>query len=79
MRLLVTREHSEDYDYESLEIVIDGKSKFKVSNSADAMEDATLSRDFEDCHNIPALLRKAFEAGKNGEDFEIEYIEDEVE
>lgn len=79
MRVVVTSEIGEDYEYENLEIVIDDKFKFSVCNSNDSMEDATLSRNFADCHDIPALLRKAYEAGKNGEEFTVIHMEDEGE
>lgn len=77
MRVVVTREKSDDYTYEALEIVIDGKHKFSVHHSEDTPEDNTLYRNFSDCYDIPALLRKAYEAGKRGEKFELEYEEDE--
>lgn len=32
-------------------------------------EDANLARDFSDCFSIVDLMRRAYEAGKNGEDF----------
>jgi hypothetical protein len=38
-------------------------------------EDANLNRDFNDCYKIIKLMKEAYEAGKNGEDFKIETIE----
>lgn len=35
-------------------------------------EDNNLSRNFSDVYSIPKLLKKAYNAGKNGEKFEIE-------
>jgi hypothetical protein len=64
-----------DYTYESLEITLDGETKFHVFSS-DSPEDNTLSRNFADCYDIPELLRKAYKAGLNGEEFEVEYDED---
>jgi len=55
-----------------LEILIDGKSSFTVFDGEP--EDATLARDFNDCWSIPGLMRVAFDAGKNGEDFEVENV-----
>lgn len=78
MKVIVTREISEDYETESLEIVIDYHTKFSVCSS-DSSEDNTLSRNFSDCYDIPSLLRKAYEAGKNGESFDVEYVEVEGE
>lgn len=34
-------------------------------------EDGTLGRDFNDCYNIGELMKQAYEAGKNGEEFEL--------
>lgn len=78
MRIVVTEEFSDDYTYESLEIVIDNKAKFHVYSS-DSPEDNTLSRNFSDCYDIPALLKKAYEAGKKGEKLEIIYNEEDEE
>lgn len=62
-----------DNDYQDfLTIEIDGKKEFHVYEGAP--EDATLYRDFADCNLVPELMRKAYEAGKNGEDFTIEKI-----
>lgn len=79
MKVTVVETISDDFTYESLEITLDGKTKFHVYSN-DAPEDNTLSRNFADCYDIPELLRKAWEAGRNGEKFEVEYIEkgDEV-
>jgi hypothetical protein len=42
-------------------------------------EDSNLGRNFCDVYQIPALMKEAYEAGKNGETFEIENIEvDEI-
>jgi hypothetical protein len=79
MRVVVTEFTSEDYEYEMLEIVLDETTKFKVSCNTDSMEDNMLSRNFSDCYDIPTLLRKAYEAGKNGEDFTVEYAEKDDE
>jgi len=73
MRVVVTEHISDDYEYEMLEITIDDTTKFKVEASTDSMEDNFLSRNFSDCYDIPALLKKAYEAGKRNESFTIEY------
>lgn len=39
-------------------------------------EDANLERDLNFVYEIPEMLRKAYEAGKNGEDFVIEEEEE---
>lgn len=78
MRITVLETISDDRTYESLEIALDEKTKFHVCSS-DSPEDNTLSRNFSDCYDIPELLRKAYEAGRNGEEFELEYVIDETE
>lgn len=73
MKVIVTHTMEDFGMFESLDIVIDETTKFRVYHS-DSPEDNNLSRNFADCHDIPELLMKAFEAGKRGEEFEIEYI-----
>ena len=66
----------ERMDYRSsLEIEIDGKVEFSVSDGEP--EDSNLNRDFSDCHSITSLMQKAWEAGKNGDSFDIDYEEDD--
>ena len=66
-----TEEELEEYDYrDCLEIYIDGKQVFRVLD--DEPEDSNLSRSFGDCYKITELMRKAYEAGKNGESIEFE-------
>lgn len=63
----------ENFDYRSyLAIEVDGKMEVEFLDGEP--EDANLSRDFGDCYLIPSLMRKAYEAGKNGESFELEEI-----
>lgn len=75
MKVVVKTYESEDMMYNSLEIVIDKAINFKVESSEDSPEDNTLHRNFQDCYDIPALLKKAYEAGRNGEKFELHYEE----
>lgn len=74
MKVVVTELVSDDFEYEMLEIVIDDTTKFKVDCATDSPEDNFLSRNFADCYDIPALLEKAWLAGKNGEDFKLYYV-----
>lgn len=37
-------------------------------------EDNNLNRNFNDCYSIENLIKKAYEAGKNGEVLEIEKV-----
>ena len=65
----------ERLDYRSaLEIEIDGKVKFSVSDGEP--EDSNLSRDFSDCYSIISLMQQAWAAGKNGDSLNIEYEEE---
>jgi len=52
---------------ESVSIEVDGERVFFVSDGEP--EDNNLSRNFSDVHNIPRLMKMAYEAGKNGQDF----------
>jgi len=59
------------YDYrDAYEIEIDGKTVFSVHDGEP--EDNSLGRNFNDCYRITSLLKRAYEAGKNGEEFTIE-------
>ena len=72
----ITRINRDDYRTQ-LEILIDGETAFDVADGEP--EDSNLSRDFNSCYKIPELMRKAYEAGKNGETFEIEETEEDWE
>lgn len=80
MKVQVQECYDNSYDFErqsSLVIKIDDKRVFRMNELCECPEDATFGRDLSDCNNIPDLLRRAYEAGKNGELFEIEYINEE--
>ena len=57
------------------ELNINNKRAFSISELCECPEDATLFRSLGFVYDIPGLLRRAYEAGKNGEDFEFEYEE----
>ena len=64
--ITLTKEAVEKWDYRHyLEIRIDGKKAVRFFDGEP--EDATLSRDFNDCYSIPDLMKKAHEAGARGE------------
>ena len=64
----------ERMDYRSsLEIEVDGKVEFSVSDGEP--EDSNLNRDFSDCYSIITLMKQAWAAGRAGESFDIEYEE----
>ena len=61
----------ENHDYISFFVIeVDGKEK--VSFIDGEPEDSTISRNFSGVMSIPALMRSAYEAGKNGQDFILE-------
>lgn len=60
-----------------LKILVDGTEKFSIGSGEP--EDMSLSRDLNDCLRIPNLMQLAYEAGKNGESFEIETLKYEYE
>ena len=65
-----SEESLEDYDYhEAMEIHVNDKKVFSVSDGEP--EDSNLSRDFSSCWNIPTIMKMAYEAGKNGEEFNL--------
>lgn len=74
--LTLTEQEVEKRDYrDAIAIEIDGERKFEVMDGEP--EDGCLTRDFSDCYNITDLMQLAYEAGKNGEDFEV--LNEEVE
>ena len=80
MKVKVTEGYTEEYGFErqtSLYIEIDGKRVFRIYELCDCPDDATFGRDLSDCNNIPELLRRAYEAGKAGDSFEIEYAQED--
>lgn len=80
MKVQVQEYYDNRYDFErqsSLVIKIDDKRVFGINELCECPEDATFGRELSDCNNIPDLLRRAYEAGKNGDYFEIEYIKEE--
>jgi hypothetical protein len=61
-----------DDDYElGVEVSIDGKEAYSIGNLGECPEDANLVRDLNFALDVPELLRKAWEAGKAGEPFEL--------
>lgn len=70
----LSEEASDNRDFrQELIIEIDGEKVFNVLD--DEPEDSNLSRSFSDCWNIESLMKKAYLAGKNGEEFITEDIE----
>lgn len=80
MKVQVSEYYTEEYGFNrqtSLVIKIDNKQVFSVNELCECPEDATFGRELSDCNNIPELLRKAYEAGRTGDTFEVEYIEED--
>lgn len=72
----LTEEALKDNEYSNaLEIKINGKSEFKAHDGE--IEDNNLCRNFSDCFKVPKLMKMAYEAGKNGEKFEM--VNEDVE
>lgn len=66
----------EECEYrDKIEIYINRELVFEAHD--DEPEDSNLSRSFSDCYNIPVLLKRAFEEGKErGGDFIL--VEEEI-
>jgi len=73
MKVIVKHRSPEEvdkHDYRNaMQININGERVFRVADGEP--EDSNLSRDFNDCYGIPNLLKKAYEAGINKEEFEL--------
>ncbi len=66
--------HEEENDYR-LFFVLEVNGKRRISVSDGEPEDANLARDFSDVWSVVSLMKEAFEAGKNGEELNIEELE----
>jgi hypothetical protein len=65
----------DEFDYRDyLEITIDGKRAFRVSDGEP--EDSNLGRDFSDCMSIPDLMQMAYDAGMHRDDLDITWVEE---
>lgn len=73
-----SEEEVNECDYrDAMEILQDDKEIFRVSDGEP--EDSNLSRDFNDCLNVPNLLEKFYNLGKDGVKVEFEHEEtDEI-
>ena len=71
MRISVTETYSDYGKWVSeFSLSVDGEELLSVCNMNECPEDALLHRDLIFVYDIPDLMRKAYEAGKNGEEFE---------
>lgn len=73
MKVKITKvDYFVDWDY--VESVTIETENTVLDFSEGDIEDNTLSRNFSDVYQIEQLIREAYEAGKNGEDLNIEEI-----
>jgi len=79
MKIIETHEYNNsDHDDASrveIELITD-EGKYNLSLGESEPEDNYLFRDLNDVYFISDLIQKAYEAGKRGEIFEYELIED---
>ena len=65
-------------DEEAYELIINGKSELYVRDYGEP-EDNSLCRDLNFVYSIIKLMKKSYEAGKNGETFDVEAIKSDGE
>lgn len=58
------------------EMEIDGVNKLSVYPLYESPEDATIERDLVGCSDVANYMNMAYLAGKNGEEFSIEIVEE---
>ena len=63
---------NDEFDYPTYwELHVDGERRMGMGNLEDCPEDASLGRGLNDVFCVVDLMKLAYEAGKNGESFEI--------
>ena len=74
MKIKITSGYFDKNEYRSIYLIeVNGIRKFRALEGEP--EDANMSRDFNDIYTIPDLMKMSYEAGKKGEEFEIEDVE----
>ena len=69
----LTEKAIEERDYCNIYVIeIDGKEVFNVYDGEP--EDNNMSRNFNDVYKLQSVLEAVYEAGKRGEDLEIENV-----
>jgi hypothetical protein len=80
MKVIETHEfYNSDHDDASnviVEVIRDNGEKESVSIGEGEPEDMYLFRDLSDAYSISDLVKMAYEAGKAGEDFDYDLIEE---
>ena len=66
--MIVIEETFDDGEYGLYRIKVNGKERIRAGNGGEP-EDNVLYRDLSFVYDIVKLMREAFEAGKNGEEF----------
>ena len=64
-------------DCAKLVMKVNGEKVLRISCLSECPEDASLERDLNFVYDIPDLMKRAWEAGKNGEPFEV--IDEDME
>lgn len=70
----VVGKDSEGYSW--LELRVNGSSVVSAYALCECPEDATLERDLSYVYEFTELMKRAYEAGKNSEEFEIVYVDE---
>lgn len=74
MKIIIKSFTDPDYlIHEKMEI--DGKEALSVGPLCECPEDAIIGRDLISCNDVADYMQKAYDAGKNGEEFSIEEAE----
>lgn len=80
MRVIETHEFynsdHEDASQVTVEVIRDNGDEYSVSIGEGEPEDMYLFRDLSDAYSISDLIKLAYEAGKAGEEFNYELIEE---
>lgn len=76
MNIIVTTSMEDENGNSRCRIAIDGKPVISVGPLWECPEDATLERDLNFVYQIPDLLKRAYEAGKSGEPFLVDYVQE---
>jgi hypothetical protein len=66
--------NSEDLERQTM--IIGGKERLYVGPLSDCPEDAIIERDLVSCVDVANYMKEAYEAGKRGENFSIEVVDE---
>lgn len=80
MKITVIESKSKYIGTDRIKILIEsGKDKGKLLFKTGEPEDNSFNRNLSDVYNIPDALKLAYDAGKNGEEWVEEWIDDDGE